>query len=349
MITVKNLSKSFGRSSQPVRALDGVSVDIPAGGVFGVIGGSGAGKTTLARCVTGKERPDAGEITIGGTVLGRQGAIESLTALRRVAEVPSVAALSRERTVAGNVAAPLERTGTNSAARKAKVAELLEIAGLTDVAAARLDQVSPAARQRITLARALATDPAALIVDEPVTDGGKSGDHDRHADHDQHGELASSFFTVLDRARAEREVTVLLLTSQASALRRVCDDVAVLDAGRVVEQGNLLDLATDANSRTAELTLPSLPDLTKIGGFDRVADVTLIGFAAVGALIPEASSRFGVDLSVVGGGIVRFGDTPVARFALGVDGVHAESALAWMSDRAALVRRPAAGPQGVAA
>ena len=156
--------------------------------------------------------------------------------------------------------------------------------------------------------------------------------------------------TALDRARAELGVTVLLTTEDPAVVRRVCDDVALLDEGRLVASGAALEIATDPGNPLAQALLPVI-DVTPGAGalYDRVADVVLIGFAAVGALLPEASSRFGTELSVIGGGLVRFGDTPVARFRVGVSGGRADAALTWIAEHGGVVTQALAGPQGVAA
>jgi D-methionine transport system ATP-binding protein len=222
------------------------------------------------------------------------------------------------------------------------VAELLDLAGLNERAGDQLDTLSAGQRRRVSLARALASGATVLLVDEP-TDGLDSGE-------------SGAVLTVLDRARAELGVTVLLVTRDAGVIRRACDDMAVLDGGRVVERGTLLELATDLDSWTASAVLPPVhPDLTPAARaaltarFDRVADVVLVGFATVGALLPEAASRFGAEVSVLGGGLTRLGDTPVARFQVGLRGERADGALAWIADRGAVVHRTPTGPQAVVA
>ncbi len=163
-------------------------------------------------------------------------------------------------------------------------------------------------------------------------------------------ETTGSVLTVLDRARAELGVTVLVVTHDMAVVRRICDDVAVLEHGRVVEHGRVLDLVSDANSRTAATLLPEVDQSAGVAGnHDRVADVVLVGFAAVGALLPEAASRFDVQLALLGGGLTRLGETPVARFRVGLTGERADSALEWISDTGAVVVRTPKGPQGVAA
>lgn len=342
MITVEHLTKSFSGHGGSVVALDDVTLDVPEGSLYGVVGPSASGKSTLTRCLALQERPDRGSIRVGGTNLMALGSSQLRLARRAIALLPTEQNLLAQRTAAGNIALPMEQAGMAGPHRRARVAELLDLVGLTDGAARQPDQLTAGQRRRVGVARALASGGTVLLADEPTAglDAGEAG----------------SVLTVLDRARSELGVTVLLVTRDAAVIRRVCDDVAVLDRGRLVERGKLLDLATDLDSWTASAMLPAVhaglaPAARDAlaAGHDRLADVVLVGFATVGALLPEAASRFGTEISVLGGGLTRLGDTPVARFQIGVSGERADSALAWIADRGAVVHVPTRGPQGVAA
>jgi D-methionine transport system ATP-binding protein len=332
VITVENLTKSF----QGVRALNGVSLDVQSGSVLGVVGPSGAGKSTLARCVALLERPDSGAIRVDGTDLTALGGTALRTARRQIGVVPQGDSLLRQRTAAGNIALPLESAGVPGPQRRNRVGELLDLIGLTDKANAYPDQLSGGQRQRIAVARALAAGPSVLLADEPTSA--------------LDPETTGSVLTVLDRARSELGVTVLVVTHDMAVVRKICDDVAVLEEGQVVENGRLLDLVANSGSRTAAALLPAV-DQNPVNekNFDRVADVVLVGFAAVGALLPEASNRFGVEVNLLGGGFTRLAETPVARFRLGISGERADSALEWISDAGGVVHRTLTGPRGVAA
>ena len=342
MITVEHLTKSFTSRNGTVLALDDVTLDVGEGTLCGLVGPSGAGKSTLARCVTLQERPDRGTIRVGGTNLLALGNNQLRLLRRQIGVVPPDNTLLAQRSVAGNIALPLEQAGVDGPHRRARVAELLDLAGLTERAGTQPDDLSAGARQRVTIARTLASGPSVLLADEPTTGL-------------DHGETAA-VLTVLDRARAELGVTVLLVTKDADVIRRVCDDVAVLDGGRLLERGKLLDLALDLDSWTASAILPPAHQAQPASiraalstPHDRVADVVLIGFATVGALLPEAGARFGVEVSILGGGLTRLGDTPVARFSIGVSGERADSALAWIAERGAVVQQAPRAPQCVAA
>lgn len=342
MITVENLTKSFTGHTGPVVALDDVTMDVAEGALYGVVGPRGAGKSTLAKCVALQERPDRGAIRVGGTNLMALGSTQLRLARRQIAMLPPEQSLFGQRTAAGNIAVPMEQANLPGPHRRAKVAELLDLVGLTDRAGQQLDQLTVGQRRRVGVARSLAGGATVLVADEPTGDLEATD--------------AAAVLTVLDRARAELGVTVVLVTRDAGVVRRVCDDVAVLDGGRVVEQGKLLELATNLDSWTASAVLPPVHADVSPGTravldapYDRVADVVLVGFAGVGALLPEAAGRFNADISVIGGGMTRLGDTPVARFQIGLRGERADSALAWIADRGAVVHRTLRGPQGVAA
>ena len=340
MITVENLTKSF-RHDQSTRAdvlaLDDVSLEVPAGAVLGVVGPSGAGKSTLARCIALLEKPDRGAIRVDGTDLVSLEGAALRAARRHIGVVPQGDSLLRQRTAAGNVALPLEAAGMSAPQRRSRVAELLDLVGLTDKAPVYPDRLSGGQRQRIAVARALAAKPSVLLADEPTSalDPGTT----------------DSVLTVLDRARSELGVTVLVVTHDMAVVRRIADDVAVLEGGRVVEHGKVLDLVAEPGSRVSSSLLPETDQAIAQPGarHDVVAEVVLVGFAAVGALLPEAASRFGVELSILGGGLTRLGDTPVAKFRIGLSGERSESALKWMVDRDAHVRRAPVSVDGVAA
>lgn len=336
MITVENLTKSFPGATAPVHALRDVSVEVPAGSLFGVVGPAGSGKSTLARCIALQERPDRGVVRLDGLNTAGLDGRRLREVRRQMAVLDSRPVLHAERTVAGNVATPLEQLGVDGPQRRSRVGRLLDVVGLTQRAALRPSELSPGQQRRVALARSLAAGPAVLLADDPTAGVA--------------AEETPAVLTVLDRARAELGVTVLFTTQDGAAVRRVCDGVALLEDGRLREQGTLLDLLTDPSSLLAQSLLPSIDTPRSLSAsYDRSVDVVLIGFAAVGALLPEASARFDVELATIGGGLTRVGDTPVARFRVGVNGAQADTALAWIADRGAHVAHPKEGPKRVVA
>jgi D-methionine transport system ATP-binding protein len=334
VITVENVSKSFWSRTGNVVALDDVSLDLSAGAALGVVGPAGSGKSTLARCVSLQERPDTGVVRLDGLNTATLDTRRLRATRRQIGFMTGETQLFKQRTAAGNIALPLEQSGVDGPTRRARVGRLLDLIGMTDKAAAYPDDLTDGQRRRIAVARALVGEPAVLLADDPTANLDADG--------------TAAVLAVLDRARAELGVTLLVATQDTSVVRRICDDVALLEAGRLLEHGNLFDLLRDPDSRAVRELLPSIEGNASVKQ-DRVADIVLIGFAAVGAMLPEAASRFGVQVSVIGGGLTRLGETPVARFRIGLRGDRADGTLAWLAERGAIVHQPLAGPQGVAA
>lgn len=335
MISVENLTKSYLRHQQSVRALDRVSLDVPAGAACGVVGASGAGKSVLARCMALLERPDSGAVRVDGTDVTALSSQASRAVRRRIGVVSPDHGPQVQRTAAGNIAAPLEAANVSGPQRRSRVGELLDLVGLTDKADHHPEQLTAGQNRRVEIARALAGKPAVLLADDPTAGLDPT--------------TSDSVLTVLDRARAEQDVTTVIATNDMSVVRRTVDEVAVLERGALVERGRLLDLAAEPGSRIGASLLPEIDGGAPAGRYDVTAEVVLVGFAAVGALLPEASNRFDVELSVLGGGFTRLGETPVAKFRVGLAGQRSESALKWMIDRDAHVRRAPAAVESRAA
>lgn len=334
MITLENLSKSFRSTSGSVVALDDVTLDVPTGVISGVVGPAGAGKSTLARVLSLRERPDSGVFRLDGLNTGALDERTMRIARSRIGVVPAGDSLLGQRTAAGNIALPLEQAGMDGPLRRERVGRVLDLVGLTGQAAVYPQDLTAGQRQRIAVGRALVGDPAVLLADDPTAGLDDDG--------------AAGVLAVLDRARAELGATVLVATQDTSVVRRIADDVAVLEHGRLLESGRLLELVQDPDSVVAQAVLPAIDPAARTD-YPGVADIVLIGFAAIGSLLPEAASRFGIDVSVIGGGVTRIGETPVARFRLGLDGDRTDAALDWLAEHGGAVHRPARGPRGVVA
>lgn len=339
MITVDHVSKSYPSSKRgtfAVPALRDVNLEVAAGSLHGIVGPARAGKSTLANCVALRDRPDSGAVRLEGidTAVADSRRLRQLR--RNVGFVSAPTELQHDRTVAGNVAAPLERRGFEGPARRERVGELLDVVGLARGASRPPAELGEGQRSRLALATSLASNPSVLVADDPTA--GLSAAE------------TPIVLTVLDRVRAELGTTVVLTTSDGSVARRACDGISLLEDGTVVESGPVLGLLGDSGSRTAELLLPAVETVPgQEARYERAVDVVLVGFAAVGALLPEASTQFDVELATIGGGVTRLGDTPVARFRVGVRGTQADAALAWISERGAQVVQAANGPYRLAA
>ncbi|CAA9232845.1 MAG: Methionine ABC transporter ATP-binding protein [uncultured Corynebacteriales bacterium] len=321
MIEVRELSKVYRRAGREIRALDGVDLTVRQGEVFGVVGQSGAGKSTLVRCVNLLERPTGGTVRLDGQVVTDLPPAELRRQRRRVGMVFQQFNLFDSRTVAGNVGYPLEIAGVGRRERARRVGDLLELVGLDERARAFPAELSGGQKQRVGIARALAADPAVLLSDEATSA--------------LDPETTTSILRLLRDLNQRLGLTILLITHEMGVVKEICDSVALLRAGRVVESGPIGELVARPDSVLARDLLPAPPG--RPAREDRlVVDVTVTPAAADGPVLATLVRRFDVDVEVVGGSLETVGGQRVGRLQLELPGAggHAE-ALAYL-ERAGL-------------
>ena len=297
MITVTNLTKVYGSGDKAVTAVDDVSLDVPQGQIFGILGRSGAGKTTLMRCLTALERPSSGLVSIAGVELTTLTGAQLRAVRHRMGMIFQHFNLLSSRTVADNVAFPLEVQGTPKAERAARVAELLDLVGLSDRSHAYPSQLSGGQKQRVGIARALAAGPDVLFCDEATSALDPT--------------TTEQILDLLKQINLATGVTVVLITHESEVVRRICDSAALMADGRVVEQGALLDLLADPESQLADIMLPtgdpSLdPEL-------RSVVLTFAGEHTTEPVISGLTRRFGLDVSILGGSVETIAGRKVGR------------------------------------
>lgn len=223
MIELRAVSKTYPGGD--AAALSDVSLTVARGEVFGVIGQSGAGKSTLIRLLNALERPSSGQVLVDGTDLAALAPEELRATRRRIGMIFQNFGLLSSRTVRDNIALPLELAGTPRADRDARVAALLDRVGLTERADAYPAQLSGGQKQRVGIARALATGPDILLCDEATSA--------------LDPETTRSVLSLLRELNAELGLTIVLITHEMAVVRAVCDRVAVLDRGHLVETGQV--------------------------------------------------------------------------------------------------------------
>lgn len=228
MIELKNLQKTFAIKNDQVLALDGINLKIREGGICGVIGKSGAGKSTLVRCVNLLERPDSGEVIVDGQALQKLSNAQLRQVRHKIGMVFQHFNLLNSRNVFDNVAFPLELLHTPKAKIRKIVEEVLSLVGLQDRLHAYPAQLSGGQKQRVAIARALATQPKVLLCDEMTSA--------------LDPQTTSSILALLKKINSRMQLTILLITHEMDVIKQVCDTVAVIDQGRIVEQGKVLDI-----------------------------------------------------------------------------------------------------------
>ncbi len=237
MIELRHLSKTFPGENGPVEALKDVSLTIPDGDIFGIIGMSGAGKSTLVRCIDLLERPTGGSVLVDGIAAERLPERELRALRRRIAMIFQGFHLLMQRTCLQNVCFPLQLAGVRPAEAKRRALELLELVGLADKAGVYPARLSGGQQQRVAIARALAADPKVLLCDEATSalDPATTG----------------AILDLLQDVNRRLGITLILITHQMSVVERICRHVAILDGGRVAEQGEVGQVFSDPRSDAA--------------------------------------------------------------------------------------------------
>lgn len=299
MITITDLRKVYRQKGRDVVALDGVSLSVAKGRIHGIIGHSGAGKSTLVRCLTLLDRPTSGSVAIDGREMADISDRDLLTARRRIGMVFQHANLFDSRTTAANVAYPLELMGMPRAEIKTKVDRLLEIVGLKEFAGAYPAQLSGGQKQRVGIARALAADPDVLLCDEPTS----------ALDPKTTDEILELIKDVRDRLG----LTVLIITHEMGVVKQACDSVSLLEAGRIVEHGDLADVVSNQQGRLSHALLPLPNELPHDLPPGTVMELLYSGEHAVEPVISALSRRFHLDVNVLAGSIEDLGGSQFAH------------------------------------
>ena len=306
MITVTDLRKVYHQGKREVRALDGVSLTVPAGSIHGVIGHSGAGKSTLVRCITMLDRPSSGTVEINGVDLTAARSDALRMARRRIGLVFQQANLFDSRTIEHNVSYPLELIGTPREKRREKALELLNLVGLGDAGNAYPAQLSGGMRQRVGIARALATDPDVLLFDEPT-----SALDPRTTD-----EILDLIVSLRDRAPAE--LAVLVITHEMHVVKKICDSVSLLDAGRIVESGPLTEVVRRLDGRLSQALLGIPPHAHVEPADATLVDVLARGERAAMPMIAHTSNAVGAELAILAGSVEQLAGTTFSHLRLAV-------------------------------
>ena len=318
LIRLSGVTKTFlpqTRGEAPLVAVDDVSLDVAAGEICGIIGYSGAGKSTVLRLVNALETPTAGTVEIDGVDITGLGERELRRLRGDIGMIFQQFNLFDSRTVAGNIAYPLEVAGRPRAEIRRRVDELLEFVGLSAKARNYPEQLSGGQKQRVGIARALATNPRILLADEATS----------ALDPDTTQEVLA----LLRRVNAELGVTILVITHEMDVIRTLADRVVVMEHGRIIEQGPVFDiLSAPQQPATARFVASIIEDVPQ--GDDlatlrtrhpgRLLTLDVREGAAAQADVFAALGAHGVRFEVVHGGINDIGGRVFGHLTLAVDG-----------------------------
>jgi len=326
VIRFVDVHKSYRVDGRDIPALQPFSLDIVDGEVFGIIGLSGAGKSTLIRLINLLERPSGGRIFVGGTEMTALAEPALRAQRRRIGMIFQHFNLLASQTVADNVAFPLRLAGERDAgALRARVDELLARVGLGAHADKYPSQLSGGQKQRVGIARALANRPSILLCDEATSA--------------LDPQTTASVLELLAEINRELKLTIVLITHEMDVVRRVCDRVAVLDAGAIVERGAVADVFLHpqhpttkrfVNEALPEEAASELAPFARVSG--RILRLSFRGDATLSPSLSRVARETGVEFNLLAGRIDRIKELPYGQLTLAMQGERVDAALATLRE-----------------
>lgn len=319
MIALKQISKTFTVNKGNIKALDDVSLTIEKGEIFGIIGRSGAGKSTLIRMINLLERPSSGIVEIEGqdiTTLNKQ----NLSKLRhRIGMIFQHYNLLKTATVEENVAIPLRLEGLDKRTIRERVDRYLDIVGLTNHRKHYPEQLSGGQKQRVAIARALAHEPDILLSDEATSA--------------LDPETTESILDLLLKINRELGLTIFLITHEMEVIERICDRVAVIDNGKIVEEGHVLDVFSNPTHETTQRFLKTNFDVPKevvqeLSAHGTLVHLSFIGHQTEQAVLAQLTKRFSILPNIIGGGIKKLKGGLVGNLLVHLEGDQDQTSLA---------------------
>ena len=318
MIEVRNLVKTYTDGSLKVEALKGIDMKISKGEIFGVIGLSGAGKSSLVRCISSIERPTEGTIIIDGVDITALSEKELIIERRKIGMVFQLFNLMENRTVFENIAFGLEIMKYDRAFIKERVTELMELVGLSERKDSYPAMLSGGQKQRVGIARALSNHPKILICDEatsaldPVT--------------------TKSILDLLKEINKTLNLTILIITHEMEVIKSICDKVSVIENGLIIETGSVIDVFVNPKTETAKyffedknLRLSHSVYEKILLSDNKVVKVNFIGDTSVNPYISYCVKNYDVNIAILAGNIQEVNQTIIGTLIVEIIGSQEET------------------------
>ncbi|AIQ60722.1 methionine ABC transporter ATP-binding protein [Paenibacillus borealis] len=318
MIELKDLTKVYGKGSKAATALSGLSLSIKKGEIFGVIGHSGAGKSTLIRCINLLERPTQGEVWVDGVELTSLSQGQLQEQRRKIGMIFQHFNLLSSATVYDNIAFPLRLTGTSKTEIERKVKDLLALVGLEEHRNKYPAQLSGGQKQRVGIARSLASDPDVLLCDEATSA--------------LDPQTTDSILRLLLDINKKFHLTIVLITHEMHVIQSICDRVAVIHGGGIVEQGDVAQVFLKPKHEVtkefirsetqAEGPLRQAIDAVH-PGYTKAVKITFLGQKTYESTLSHVAQATGVNFAILQGTISTIKDVPYGQLIVRFEGPSA--------------------------
>ena len=319
MIDLKHISVVFEKDRQAFTAVDDVSVHVAPGDVFGIVGYSGAGKSTLVRTINLLQPPTSGEVVVNGEDLTKLPVKELRKRRKKIGMIFQHFNLMNARTILGNVLYPLKDSKLSDADKEKKALDLLRLVGIEDKANSYPSELSGGQKQRVAIARALANDPKILLCDEATSA--------------LDPRTTTSILHLLKRLNEEMNLTIVLITHEMQAVKEICNKVAVMESGRVVEAGSLIDIFANPQEEITKQfvntashwdeTIDKLKDHGYFNGDDPTSELIhlrYIGASATNPVLNDVFTKFHVKTNILSGSIEFLEDVPFGNLVVLFEG-----------------------------
>ncbi len=310
LIRLEHVTKTFQTKDGEVQAVKDVSIHVRQGMIYGIIGFSGAGKSTLVRCINLLERPDEGKVIFDGENLMEASPAALRQARQKIGMIFQHFNLLPALTIYENIALPLKMQGTPKAEIDQKVMELLELIDLVERKDSYPSQLSGGQKQRVAIARALSNDPKVLLCDEATSALDPA--------------TTQTILKLIRRINKERGITVVVITHEMFVVKEICDRVAVMENGRVVEKGDIIPIfvhpvqemtrdfiSTASNANKIDELIKQKHPLTRLNPNQQLVRLQYDQTNTTEALISKISRDYNVDCSIVFGNVEILQDTPI--------------------------------------
>lgn len=321
MIDIKNISKVYKTKNGELTAVDDVNLSIAKGEIFGIIGYSGAGKSTMIRLLNGLEKPTTGSVIVSGQDIAKASGSQLREARQKISMIFQHFNLLWSRTVEENISFPLEIAGVAKDKRQKRVDELIELVGLKGRGKAYPSQLSGGQKQRVGIARALANNPEVLLCDEATSA--------------LDPETTDSILELLLDINKQIGLTIVLITHEMHVIRKICNRVAVMEAGKVVEQGDVLtvfqnpqapitkNFVSQASGETQEMQ-DSLEQILASFPSGKIVKLTFTGATTEQPVISQIIKEFDLVVNIVHGKISNTTGGSFGTLFIHIDGDKAQ-------------------------
>lgn len=334
MIKLENIDVTFKQGVKVVNAVKNVSLHVEPGDIYGIIGYSGAGKSTLVRTINLLQRPTKGNVVVNGVDLLKLKPKGLRAARKKIGMIFQHFNLMNTLSVFDNVAFPLKKSGKTKSEIEQKVLSLLELVGLEDKVNSYPRQLSGGQKQRVAIARALANDPDVLLCDEATSA--------------LDPKTTYSILELLQKVNVQLGITIVIITHEMQVVKEICNKVAVMEEGEVIEQGSVLEIFTNPERDLTKdfidtathinqgiETVLSHEQLLNLQEGDYLVKISFVGASTGEPLITKLSTQFQVAANILFANVEIIQDTPVGTLLVGLSGGKSgiENALSYIKEQ----------------